>query len=111
MAFLLIAIGAVLMDTAVKGTSTALFSQIKQDTFPAQGTGYFTWAGSIAIIGAIGYVPSLKSLSNWFLALVIVVLVLKAGNPNNAGGGFFAEIFSFLKTPTNTASAAPTIQV
>lgn len=108
MAFLLIAIGAVLIDSAVKGTSTALFTQIKQDTFPAQGTGFFTWAGSIAVIGLIGYVPSLKSLSNWFLALVIVVLLLKEGNPNGAGGGFFTEIFSFLQTPTSSTSTIQT---
>lgn len=92
MAFLLIAIGAIFMDSAIKGTSTALFSQIKQDTFPSQGVGYFTWAGSIAVIGLVGYVPSLKSLSNWFLALVIVVLVL-------SNGGFVSQLFAAIRSP------------
>ena len=104
MAFVLLIIGAVLLTAAVRDTQDSLFS-LAQGEFT--GTNNFIyWFAAIFLIGAIGYIPKLKPISVGFLTLVIIVLALKAGNPSNTGGGFFAELTAALNT-TTTAAPAP----
>lgn len=63
------------------------------------------WLAAILIIGAIGYIEKLKPLSNAFLVLVVVVLILKRGNPSGVGGGVFSQFTAALQT---TTAAQPT---
>lgn len=101
MAFALIAIGLVMLVSAVRNTTADLTKLIKGD-FTGQGN-FVYWLVSILVIGAIGYIPALRPVSRVFLALVIVVLFLKKGNPNGIGGGFFSQFNSQIGTTTTAA--------
>lgn len=110
MPFALIIIGAVLLVASVRNTqdqlpdgSPGLFGLVKGD-FSGQGNFVF-WVVSLLIIGAVGYVPKLKPISDGFLVLVIIVLFLTKGNPNGVGGGFFSKFSQALQT---TQTAQPT---
>jgi hypothetical protein len=106
MPFALLIVGIILTVAGVKGTQSTLFSLVKGDF---TGTNNFIyWALSILVVGALGYVPQLRPLSKGFLVLIVVVLFLKTGNPNAAGGGFFAEFQRALgSTASVPTSGAP----
>lgn len=92
MPFVLLIAGTVLLVAAVRNTQDNLFSLIKGDfTGP---NNFIFWFIAILAIGAVGYIPKAKPISTAFLVLVVLVLVLTRGNPNNAGGGFFAQFSS-----------------
>ena len=48
-------------------------------------TGFFVWAFALIVIGSLGYVKELRPLSNAFLVLVFIVLIL-------SNRGLFANI-------------------
>lgn len=100
MPFALLIIGAVLLVSAVRNSQDDLFALVKGD-FTGQGNFVF-WIVSLLIIGAVGYIPRLKPISDGFLVLVLVVLFLTKGNPNGVGGGFFSKFTSALQS-TQTA--------
>jgi hypothetical protein len=106
MAFALLIIGAVLLISAVRNTvdgPSGLFALVRND-FTGQAN-FIYWIAAILIIGAIGYIPKLKSLSVAMLGLVVLVLFLKKGDPTTGvGGGFFAQ---FVKGIGTTTAATP----
>lgn len=98
MPFALIFIGIVLLASGIKGTSGDLIKLAKGDL---QGNNsYIYWMLAIVAIGSIGYIPAFAKLSHAFLVLVLIVLVLKEGNSNGKGGGFFTEFQNAIKTIT-----------
>lgn len=106
MAFALLIIGAMLLVTSVKNTQGTLFGLLQGDL---TGTNNFVfWLVAILLIGAIGYIPKLKPISNGLLALVIIVLVVAKGNPSNVGGGFFQQFTTALNATTTAAPATTT---
>ena len=94
MALVLLAIGAVLVVTAVRGTQAALFSLLGQDV-PA----FVIWAAAIIAIGVVGFIPGLKPVSRGILALVILAVILTQYRNILAG---------FAAADTATAGAATT---
>lgn len=77
MPFALLIVGIVLVVAAVRNTQSQLYGLVKGDfTGP---NNYLYWLVSILIIGAVGYVPTLKPISRMFLVLLIVVLFLSHG--------------------------------
>ncbi len=108
MAFALLIIGAVLLISAVKGTTdgpNGLYALIVND-FTGQGN-FVYWIAAMLIIGALGYIPKLKPASVALLGLVILVLFLKKGDPTGLGGGFFAQLTTGLATTTAASSKLP----
>jgi hypothetical protein len=106
MPFALLFVGIVLIAAGVNGKTSTLYQLVKGDIEGTNGqTGYLVWMFSILVIGALGYVEGLKPISRAFMALVLVVLFLKEGNPQNVGGGFFAEIQSQLFGPGSSPSS------
>jgi len=104
MPFALIIVGAAFLVAGVRNTQSTLFGLVR-----AEFTGpnnFIFWVISILIIGAVGYIPKLKALSDGFLALVILVLILTRGNPNAVGGGFFQQFTR--QIGTTTTAPAPT---
>lgn len=95
MPFAFLIVGVVLVISGVRGTSQQLLTLAKNDLTGQHG--YLYWMVSILAIGAVGYVPQLRTLSRAFLVLVLIVLVLKVGNPNSTGGGFFQQFTAALK--------------
>lgn len=88
MPIILIFIGAVFIVAAIRGTHKELF-EILRDDF---GTGNFLlWGSAIFFIGAIGYSKTLRPLSNSFLTLLFVAILLTSGR------GFFDQLRAQLR--------------
>lgn len=98
MPFALIFAGALLIAAGINGQSGQLFTLVKGDI----EAGYIYWMFSILVIGALGYVEDLKPLSRAFMALVLVVLILKAGNPVSGQGGLFSQLQAGLQANPNS---------
>jgi hypothetical protein len=82
MPFILFIVGLVLVVSAVRGKQDALFALLKSD-FAGSGS-FIPWLVSLLVIGGLGYVKSIKPITDAFLVLVIIVLFL-------SNGGFFAK--------------------
>lgn len=82
MPFALLTIGIVLITAGVRGTQGDLYKLVKGD-FTGQGS-FLHWFVAILVVGAIGYVESLRPFSRAFMVLLIVVLFL-------SNGGFFKK--------------------
>lgn len=89
MSAILLLIGAILAASAFRNTQGDLATALETDV-----PKFFHWAAAIGAIGAIGWIPGMKPISRWLLALVLVVIVL-----NN-----YTQIFSGF---TTAAAAAP----
>lgn len=88
MPFLLILFGVLFIIVGVNNTQDDLLALLKDDFTPSTGHGFIGWIVAIGAIGAVGYIPRLKPVSNGFLVLVILVLVLA----NSKGSqGFFQQ--------------------
>lgn len=98
MPFVLIVAGAILLIAAVRNTQQSLFYLLAKDfTGPDN---FIFWFLSIVVIGAVGYIPKMKPISDGFLILVILTLFLKKGT------GFFDQ---FNKQIGSTQSAKPVV--
>jgi hypothetical protein len=106
MPFALLVIGVVLIVSAINGTQSQLVLMLRRDF---TGTGNFVyWLAALLAIGAIGYIEKLKPVSDGFLVLVILVLLLSRGNPKfNSAGGFFKQ----LTTALGATGSAPAVSV
>lgn len=99
MPILFIGSGLILLLTGVKGNPGQLWTVFKGDF---QGANSFVyWLLSIFILGSLGYIPQLKSLSRLFVVLVLIVLLLD-------NKGFFAQFQSFINSTKTAAPAATT---
>lgn len=103
MPFALLIIGLLLVISALRNTYAQLF-QLLGSEFSGPGN-FIYWIVAILIIGAVGYVQKLKPLSDGFLVLILLVLVLKRGNPSGIGGGFFNQFTAALKSTNTPASS------
>ena len=103
-----IVIGAVLLISAANNQATQLFALVKGDfsntsaatNVSGTSTSFLPWVVSIFAIGALGYIPSLKTLSRSLLVLVIVVLFLSKN-------GFFAKLQTALPSAFGKMTATP----
>lgn len=91
MPFALLIVGIVLLVSAVRGTQGDLFTLVKGDF--SGSNNYLYWVVSILIIGAVGYIDTLRPISRMFLVLVVVVLFL-------SHGGVFQQLNSQLFSPS-----------
>lgn len=82
MPFVLIGIAIVLLVSGVNGTQKQIAQQLRDDLFGDKNFPMFVVA--ILAVGAIGYIPKAKGLSNAFLFLILVVLILSNGGVFNA---------------------------
>ena len=87
MPYALIMIGAVIFLSAIRGDLGTLGSLLKRDLLG--GGNFVYWIVAIFILGALGYIKSVKPFSDAFLVLVIIVFVV-------ANKGFFASFQSAL---------------
>jgi uncharacterized membrane protein YgcG len=93
-----ILVGVSLLILAARGTEHEFAKQLESDFGQAQQ--FVAAIAAIIIIGALGYVTQLRTLSNLMLALVIVVLVLK-------NGGLFTQLAQVVTHPPAPAAAVP----
>ena len=90
-------IGLLLIVTVVRGTTADFAKRLGQDV----SGGYLKWLAAIIVIGALGFVPSLKLPSRYLLALVALVVMLRSGS------GFISQLASQLSSP---GTVTPTTQ-
>lgn len=102
MAFALLIIGIVLITASVRNMQAALIALLGGD-FSGQGN-FLYWVVAIIAIGAVGYVPKMKGVSDGLLVLILLALVLKAGNPGAANGGVFNQLMTALGATKNPSS-------
>lgn len=74
MPLFLILIGAMFIVVAYQGTQSDLAALLKRD-FTGQGN-FFAWAAAIIIIGLIGSAEKFRPISNAFLVLIFVALII-----------------------------------
>ncbi len=87
-----IILGALLLLVAYRGTEKdsvhgngdgkGLWPLLKGDFEPGPQGNFIAWFVAIVTIGALGYVPPLKTVSTLMLALVIVALLFSAIHKN-----------------------------
>jgi hypothetical protein len=99
MPFALIGIGIILVIAAYNNKQDVLAGQVKQDL--TGSTGFVYWIAALLIVGSIGYIKPLQTVSRIFLGLILVVLFV-------TNQGLFAKFNSALDSVTGRASAAET---
>lgn len=77
MAFVLVALGSVLIYLEYLGTTNikAAGSLVKDEVWGSNDP-YWKWLGAIIIIMMIGYVPGLENVATMMLVLVFVSIIL-----------------------------------
>jgi hypothetical protein len=77
MAFALILAGIIMIVAAVRNQQDVLVCLVRND-FTGQGN-FLYWVIAFLVLGAIGYVPKLKPLSDSLIVLVVLALFLTSG--------------------------------
>ena len=96
MAFALLIIGITLIVAAVRDTQGTLVDLLIKD-FSGEGN-FVYWIVALLLVGSVGYVPRMKPISDGFLVIIILALLLARGNPKSATGGFFEKFTEALGT-------------
>lgn len=95
MPFILLAAGILMLVVGVRGTQDDFIKLIKED-FSGQGN-FIVWILAIFVVGAIGYIPKMQTLSRLFLVLLLLTLII-------SNKGFFTsfqqQVFNRPKTAT-----------
>lgn len=102
MPFAFAVVGVVLLVAGVRGTSGDLLGMLKDDL--TSENNFVHWIIAIGILGALGYVDSVRPLSRALLLLVFVVLVLSQGK-KQGGGGLFMKLTQAVDTITERTAA------
>jgi len=75
MPLVLIFLGVLLIVAAYRGTQDDLFELLKGDFVGSQN--FFYWIVSIFVVGAVGYIPRMKPISDAFLVLILLMLFIR----------------------------------
>ncbi|MDE2104364.1 MAG: hypothetical protein KGL39_44410 [Patescibacteria group bacterium] len=87
MPIFLIVAGLYFMIAGIRGSQDQVATLLQGD-LTGQGS-FVAWILAILVVGAVGYVDDLQPVSDSFLALLLVVLLL-------SNGGFFTKFFPAL---------------
>lgn len=91
MPLFILAVGILLIISAVNNKLPELAGLLKEDFSPSSNVaGFPIWVFAIVLIGLLGYIPGVKPLSNAFLVLLFVGLIL-------ANRGFFSKFSSAIE--------------
>lgn len=88
MPFVLVLVGILMIVTGAQGTYRQFGAQVASD-FTGKGN-FVYWVASIGIVGAVGYIKSLETISRMLMALIIISMVL-------SNRGFFAKFAQAIK--------------
>lgn len=83
MPFALVFIGLIMIVSGARDTHAALGKELIED-FTGPGN-FLYWFAAIGALGALGAIPQFKSFSRWFMALVIITMIIR-------NGGFFDKL-------------------
>ena len=96
-------IGVVFLIAGVRGTSDDLTTLLKGDLTGSNN--FVSWILAIGVLGALGYIDSLRTFSRALLLLVLVVLVLTEGKKTSGGGGLFQKFTQAVNQITDSEAA------
>jgi hypothetical protein len=106
MPFVLVIIGIVLLVAAYKNTQGNLVTALGADVPP-----FAKWFLALALVGGLGYVPGMATISRWLLALVLLVIVLTNYQQILAGftsaGGGAGQAAAAVPSPASAYAANP----
>ena len=91
MPFVLLFIGVGFFVIAVRGTEKQAVALLKSEFIGANS--FFPWISSIIILCALGSIKTIRPITDSFVGLVILVMLLKADN------GFFAAFNQQIRNP------------
>jgi hypothetical protein len=97
MPILAILLGIVAIDLAFRGTEEEFAQQIAKDF---EGGDFWSWLGAIIIVGVVGYYAPARKVSDLFIALIVISLVLRNGN-------VFSQFFQDIEHPQAAAPKVP----
>lgn len=101
MPFALVTIGLLMIVTGINNTYSQFGSQLQSDFSGSKS--FIVWVIALGAVGALGYIKDLRTFSHYFMALILIAMVL-------ANKGVFQNFTSALasgpKAPTANASAA-----
>lgn len=112
MPFALVAIGLLMILTGINNTYAQFGSQVQKDFSGSKS--FIVWIIALGAVGALGYIRDLRQFSHYFMALILISLVL-------SNKGFFANFTKAIaagpvapaaNADSGTgASASPTITI
>lgn len=88
LAFALVFVGLLMIVTGANNTHAQFGAQLKKD-FTGEKS-FLLWIAAIGGVGALGYIPALRKFSHYFMALILISIVL-------SNKGFFAQFVTALK--------------
>ena len=94
-------VGVLLIVAGARGQSTTLFALVKSD-FSGQPN-YFEWMIAIFIVGAIGYIKDLSTISRMFMFIILAGLLYQ----NKQVFSDFAAQEQATPQPSGNASTSP----
>lgn len=74
MPLVLLIVGGVLLLASVRGDPQAIGALVQRDFTGERG--FASFAAAFLVVGAVGFVPGMRPLSQVFLALMVVSLIL-----------------------------------
>jgi hypothetical protein len=95
MPYALVIIGLLMIITGVLNTYAAFATQLQNDM-----GGFIVWVIALGAVGALGYVENLRTFSHYFMALILIALIL-----NNKG------VFANFQKAMASGPIAPTATV
>lgn len=97
----LIVIGGIILLVAVRNTHADLGKLLVEDFTGSEGAvGFFVWLGALAFVGALGWVPALKTPSRILLAIIILGII-------GSNTGVFQRITEAIANPPTQTAAKP----
>lgn len=102
MPFALITLGLLMIVTGARNTHAQFGQQVANDVTGPRG--FLVWLLAIGSVGALGYIKDLRQFSHYFLALILISMIL-------SNKGFFQKFTEgFNAGPVApTAAATPSI--
>lgn len=89
MPFALVLVGIMLVVVGARGTYAQFGAQVRQD-FTGQKN-FTVWILALFTVGAVGYAPQFRTFSRYFMALIIIALIL-------SNKGFFQNLLNAIQS-------------
>lgn len=103
--YALVVIGLIMIITGILNTYAQLATQLQSDF--TGNKSFIVWIIALGSVGALGYIKDLRTFSHYFMALILIGLVL-------SNKGFFANFTAAIKAgpsaPTASAQAGTVSQ-
>lgn len=100
MPYALVTIGLLMIITGINNTYSPFAAQLQSDFTGSKS--FFVWIIAIGSVGALGYINNLRQFSHYFMALILIALIL-----SNKGvfANFQAAIASGPKQPVANSTS------